>query len=72
MLSRPWVRGAYFRTTQEKQLLGNQLYCFQYVAAVVLSFIGIINQLYCFQYVAADEVFFLSQLYCFQYVVCSS
>ena len=40
-LSRPSVGGAYFRNTQEKQLLGYQLYCFQYVAAVVFLFIGV-------------------------------
>ena len=35
LLSRPSVTGAYFRNTQEKQLLGYQLYCFQYVATAV-------------------------------------
>ena len=50
LLSRPSVSGAYSRSTQEKQLLGYQFYCFQYVAAVFLYR----YQLYYFQYVAAD------------------
>ena len=58
MLSRSSVSGAYLRSTQEKQLLGHQLYCFQYVAAVVFCFYR--YQLYCFQYVAADIFFFVS------------
>ena len=33
LLSRPSVRGAYFRNTPKKQLLGYQCICFQYVAA---------------------------------------
>ena len=40
LLSRPSVSGAYSRNTQGKQLLGYELYCFQYVATVVF-FIGI-------------------------------
>ena len=55
LLSRPSVSGAYLRSTQEKQLLGYQFYCFQYVAAV---FFNIRYQLYYFQYVAADVFFF--------------
>ena len=55
LLSRPSVGGAYLRSTQEKQLLGYQFYCFQYVAAV---FFNIRYQLYYFQYVAADVFFF--------------
>ena len=38
LLSRPSVSGAYLRSTQEKQLLGYQLQCFPYVAAVVFFF----------------------------------
>ena len=41
LLSRPSVSGAYLRSTQEKQLLGYQFYCFQYVAAALLFNMGI-------------------------------
>ena len=51
LLSRPSVSGAYLRSVQEKQLLGYQFYCFQYVAAVFFIYR---YQLYYFQYVAAD------------------
>ena len=54
LLSRPSVSGAYLRSTQ-KQLLGYQVYCFQYVAAVAFFFfIGISctvsskSQFFCF------------------------
>ena len=55
LLSRPSVSGAYLRSTQEKQLLGYQLNCFQYVAAVFFKYR---HQLFYFQYVAADVFFF--------------
>ena len=55
LLSKPSVSGAYLRSTQEKQLIGYQIYCFQYVATEIFL---ISVQLYYFQYstwyVAAD------------------
>ena len=56
MLSRPSVSGAYLRNTPEKQLLGYQLYGFQYVAAVVFFFIGI-SCTVSSRYAAAADVF---------------
>ena len=57
---------AYLRSTQEKQLLGYQFYCFQYVVAV---FFQHRYQLYYFQYVAADVFYFLVTVVLF--LVCS-
>ena len=52
LLSRPSVSGAYVKVHKKIDYSGYQLYCFQYVAAVVFFFYRF--QLYCFQDVAAD------------------
>ena len=66
LLSIPSVSGAYLRNTQEKQLLGYQFYCFQYVATVFFLYR---NQLYYFQYVAGNVLLFLVTVVLF--LVCS-
>ena len=61
LLSRRSVSGSYVRSTQEKQLLGYQFYCFQHAAgSSCIFFISVSAVL--FQYVAADvfSVFGLS------------
>ena len=68
LLSRPSVSGAYLRSTQEKQILRYQFYCFQYVAAIFF-YIGISCTISS-QYVAADVFFFLVTVVLF--LVCSS
>ena len=59
LLSRPSVSGAYLRSTQ-KQLLGYQVYCFQYVAAVAFFFF-----FSCTVSSKSQFFFFFFQLYCF-------